>query len=181
MQNSVGVEVNVFVSCFVLGIMCGVIFDFFKVARFGKRVKMSQLILQDALYYLIISVIIFNFILKVNGAEIRVYMPASAILSFIIYRLALSGYVVRILIWMKKLFNYIAKILFFPVRYLCKIIILPFLKIKQKLLSKKTKIALTFKRICFKIKCNVGILCRSNKFCKERKPCRRKQKPEKRV
>ncbi len=181
MSNSVTLEINVVVSCFVLGIICGIIFDLFKAARFGKIVKARQLVLQDIFYYIIISVVIFSFILKLNGAEIRGYMMVSSIVAFVIYRWLLSAYVVRIFIWTNKLIKYILKIMLYPVISLCRIIILPFLKIKQKLLSKKAKIALTFKQFCFKIKCNVGILYLGNKFCKERKPCRRKRKPEKRV
>ena len=87
----------------------------------------------------------------------------------------------RVLLWIKKIVKLIVKIVFWPVITICKIIVLPFLKIKQKLLSKKAKIALTFKRFCFKIKCNVGNLCVSEKLYKERKPCRKEQKPGKRV
>ena len=181
MLNSVSFEFNVLASCFLLGIICGAIFDLFKAVRFGKTVKTSHLILQDILYYLIISIVIFLFILNVNGAEIRGYMPVSSILAFVLYRCLLSRSVVRLFIWMIKITKYIVKILFFPLKALCETIILPFLKIKQKLLSKKAKIALTIKRFCFKIRCNVGKNCTCNKICKERKPCRRKQKPEKRV
>jgi len=68
-----------------------------------------------------------------------------------------------------------------PLVAVYRIINTPFLYIKRKLLSKIAKIALTFKEFCFKIKCNVGMLCVSKKIFKERKPCRRKQKPGKRV
>ena len=181
MQNSVGSEINELVSCFVLGLLCGIIFDFFKAIRYGKYVKAYQLVLQDVLYYIIVSGILFNFILKLNGAEIRAYIVFSVICAFLVYRLTISRYVVRILIYMFKLVKYIIKIALLPVLMAGKIIILPYLRIKQKLLSKKAKIALTFKQICFKIKCNVGMLYIGKKICKERKPCRKEQKPKKRV
>ena len=181
MNISVSVEVNVFFSCFVLGLLYGVIYDFFKSVRWGKKVKNINLVLQDVLYYIIISVLTLCIILKINSAQIRGYMPIAVIISFIIYRLTLSRYIVRIFIWLNAIVKYIIKLLFSPVIYLCKIIILPFSKIKRKLLSKKTKIALTFKQFCFKIKCNVGILCTGEIFCKERKLCRRKRKPGKKV
>ena len=181
MQNSVSFEINVLVSCFVLGLVCGIIFDFFKAARLGKFVKTGHLIMQDIVYYCIISVIVFHSILRVNGAEIRGYMPVSAITAFILYRFLLSNFFVRILRWLYKLAAYMIKMVLLPARILSKILILPFLKIKHKLLSKKAKIALTFKRFCFKIKCKVGMLCIGKNNCKERKPCQREQRPGKKV
>ena len=181
MQNSVSGEINVLAGYFVLGLFCAIIFDVFKAIRFGKVVKMHQVIFQDVLYYLIISIVIFNFILKLNGAEIRIYMICSAIGAFLLYRFTISKYVVRIFIWMKKLGKYALKLALLPIITLLKLIFWPFLKIKQKLLAKKAKIALTFKQFCFKIKCNVGMVCKDNKLCKERKKCRIKQKPGKKV
>ena len=81
----------------------------------------------------------------------------------------------------KRIILYLLKMLLIPFITVGKILILPFLKIKSKLLSKKTKISLTFRQFCFKIKCNIGMLWLGNKVCKERKPCRRNRKPQKRV
>ena len=181
MHNSVSSEMNVLVSCFMLGLVSALIFDVFKAWRIGKFVKPGQLIVQDILYFVIISFVVFYFILKINGAEIRGYMICSAVVSFVLYRILLSKYIIRVFIWIKKLIKYAVKIALMPIVAIGKIAILPILKIKQKLLSKKAKIALTIKRFCFKIKCNVGFLWLGNIFCKERKPCRRKRKPEKRV
>lgn len=177
MNNSVSMEINVLVSCFCLGIICGIIFDLFKAMRYGKIVELWKLVLQDVLYYCIISVVIFSFILKVNGAELRGFMPVAAVIAFVTYRAFLSKYFVGFILVTKRIVGRLVKIILLPVFSLTKIIFLPFLKIKEKVLSKKTKIALTFKQFCFKIKCNVGMLCVGNKICKERKPCRRKQKP----
>lgn len=181
MQNSVIAEINILISYFLLGGVCGLIFDLFKAFRYGKAIRTWQLFFQDTLYYCIVSVIVFIYILRINGAEIRGYMVCSALAAFVLYRTVLSQYFVRILVCTGKVLKYVIKMAVLPVMFVCKIVSLPLLKIKQKLLSKKTKISLTFKQFCFKIKCNVGMLCRSNKICKERKPCRRKQKPEKRV
>lgn len=181
MQNELSVEINVLLSSLWLGIICGIIFDFFKLIRYGKYVKTMLLVIQDILYYTIISVIIFRTILSVNGAQIRWYMPIAALCAFSVYRFLFSSYILRILLWSKKILKLIVKILLLPVMFLYKIIIFPFFKIKQKLLSKKSKIALTIKEFCFKIKCKFGKFYVCKNFCKERKPCRRKQKPEKRV
>ena len=181
MHNSVSSEINVLAYYFLLGVICAVVFDIFKPIRFGKRISTLQLVFQDILNYLIISFLIFNFIIKVNGAEIRGYMICSAVVAFVLYRLLISRFVVRFFVLAKRIIIYLIKMLLIPFITVGKIVILPFLKIKAKLLSKKTKIALTFQQICFKIKCSIGMLWLGNKICKERKPCRRKQKPQKRV
>jgi len=105
MQNFVGFEINIVSVCLFLGIVCGIVFDMFKAARYGKVIKVWQLILQDSIYYCIISVIIFLSILKVNNAEIRGYMPIFAVLSFMLYRYLLSRYVVRCFVWLYRVIN----------------------------------------------------------------------------
>ena len=152
MHNSVSSEINVLASYFILGIICGIVFDIFKALRFGKRISYLQLVFQDVLYYLIISFVIFNFIIKVNGAEIRGYMIFSAAMAFMIYRLLVSKFVVRLLVIVKRIILYLLKMLLIPFVTISKFLISPFLKIKSKLLSKKTKISFTFRKFCFKIK-----------------------------
>lgn len=185
MINTLGYEVKVFVWCIVLGVICGVVFDLFKALRYGKAIKKWTLVIQDVLYFVIITIISFEMILYINGAMLRFYMPFAALAAFVFYRFIISEKIVWFLVKLKLLlvsiFKLICKITVFPIIRLLKLLAIPFLRIKHKVLRKKVKIALTFKRFCFKIKYNVGMLFIGKNVCKERKPCRRKQKPPKKV
>ncbi len=185
MSNSVSAELNTLLHCAELGILCGVIFDFFRAWRYGKSVNMPSVVIQDLIYFAIITCVIFKTIFNTNGAQLRLYMPIVLIAFFVMYRVTFSNKILCALVavksFLKKVLLLVVKLLFFPVKCIVKILLKPFLAIKRKLLQKKVKIALTFSKICFKIKCNVGMLFSGKKDCEERKPCRRKRKPEKRV
>ena len=185
MSNSINAELFTLLRCAELGLLCGVIFDFFKAWRYGKTMNMIVLVIQDLLYFLIITCVIFKTIFHTNGAELRVYMPIVLTIFFALYRMTLSDKIVRLLVIVKsflnRLFKMVLNVAFFPIKCIIKTFIKPFLAIKRKLLQKKVKIALTINEICFKIKCNVGMVFNCKKYCEERKSCRKKRKPGKRV
>ncbi|MBQ2897384.1 MAG: spore cortex biosynthesis protein YabQ [Clostridia bacterium] len=185
MTNSFCSEIKVLVCCIILGIASGVIFDFFRALRYGTVVKHFTIIVHDGIFYLLTAMLTFKVLLFINGAQLRFYMPVSALIGFIFYRLIISQQILLLFVNIKKLLVSVLKITFkiavLPVVKILKWLLTPVLLLKRKILIKKDKIALTFDRFCFKIKCNVLKLFGGRKICKERKPCRKKQRPQKRV
>lgn len=185
MNNSVANELNTLLVSCVLGIAFGVIFDVFRAFRYGRAVSLKMVVFQDIVYFVIITVLTFETILSANGAELRLYMPIASLTMFLLYRTLLSKKILMAFVLIKnicfKIFKTMVKIIFFPLIKVVQLTVSPFLALKNKLLRKKVKFALTFRQICFKIKCSVGMLTKSNNVCKERRTCRKKRKPEKRV
>lgn len=185
MTNSLNVEISVFFSCVILGLTIGIIFDFFKALRYGAVVKHFIVIIQDVIFCTIAAFVAFVTILNANGAQLRLYMPLGTIIGFIFYRLLFSKYVLLLLVAIKKMvihiLKFVIKILTIPFLKITEILLKPFLALKRKVLRKKVKFALTFNKFCFKIKCKVLKLFSGRKICKERKLCRKKLKPGKRV
>lgn len=185
MKNSFCYEIDKFFYYIILGVICGVIFDFFAALRCKKTVKMLTVIIQDIFFYVIITLLTFFVMLHLNSAELRVYIFIAMLLGFVTYRITVSKRVVVLFFNIGNIIRKIVKVFItitiFPIFKIIRCMLKPLLFLKHKFLRKKLKFALTFKSFCFKIKCKVLKLFSGIKICKERKPCRKKQRPQKRV
>ncbi len=178
-------ESKVFLFCTLIGVISGIIFDFFRAIRYKKTVSLFEIIVEDVIFYLIITVISFKIILYINDAQLRVYMPLAAFGGFYFYQIIVGKKFFLTIVKVKSVVcgitKAIIKIIFSPIIKLVKILLKPVITIKDKVLRKKCKISLTINNFCFKIKCSVLKLFNDVKICKERKPCLKKQRPQKRI
>lgn len=76
---------------FILGILCGFIFDFFRALR--KNIKTNNIItyMEDIGFFLIIGLMLLRSILLFSNGEIRFYIFFAIILGIIIYILTIGN------------------------------------------------------------------------------------------
>lgn len=124
-------ELYVFLCTVLAGISIGVVYDLFRVVR--GRVKVSGLFtdIQDILFWVISTGIVFFVVFTTNNGKVRWYEFFGVILGMVFYFSALSRIFRRILNWILdiivKIFFLCFKIVLTPLLFLYNIISKPIL------------------------------------------------------
>lgn len=149
MEVSVTNQAYIFLSSVVGGLLVGFVFDIFRILR--RVVKTANFItyIEDILFWILVSIIIFSLVFITNNGELRWYELLGVMLGVIFYNLLFSQYVIRVSV---TVINFIKKVIVFVI----KIILFPFVIIYK--LFKKPCILLTkfinkiMKKLCKLIK-----------------------------
>lgn len=109
------------------GIVCGILFDIFKV--FGMYDTKKRLIpFYDMIFVIAAAFIVMTAFYIFNSYQLRAFMFLGIFLGVILYFLTLSSVVIKILKQILKFFKFIFKILLTPAVFLYKILVVYFLK-----------------------------------------------------
>ena len=107
----------VFLYSLCIGVVLGLLYDLFKIARKIVDPKDKFLLLFDLLYTFITSVVLVLFVFKANSGNIRWYEIWCPVLGFLVYRFTIS----RPVIWVCfKVIEEIRKLLRFILRWVLK-------------------------------------------------------------
>lgn len=148
MNISVANEARIFGASFLCGILGGVIFDIFRALRIKVKSGTALVALEDILFWLALSGVVFAFMYRVNNGQPRWYIFVGIILGAIIYRLTVSRYIVaafkKIFDLLCAFFKILQKIFIFPFKILkrpFKILVIPLSKFAKKIkfLTQKSK------------------------------------------
>ncbi len=88
---------EVFLLFFIIGIIIGLVFDFFKVLRKSFKTKDIVTFIEDLLFLLISGTLIVLGIIKLNSGEVRFYLFLGMFFGVLIYSLTISKLYVIIL------------------------------------------------------------------------------------
>ncbi len=174
-------QTSLFLIFTIDGVLIGIIFDIFRILR--KTIKTSDFVtyIEDFLFWIITSIILFYSIFTYNNGELRFFMFLAVILGFVLYICTISSYLIKINVKIinvikrifLKLFEIIYKPLIKTFKILKKVIFKPILfviinirknikNIKNRLKDKKSS------KITYAIK-NDNILKNTNKTTKKSK------------
>lgn len=112
----------VFLVFVIVGMIIGILFDFFRILRKSMKTKDFVTYIEDILFCIITGIIIIYSIFYFNSGEFRIYMFIGLLIGCSIYLLTISQYVVKINVYIltkfieicKKFFN----IIFLPIRFI---------------------------------------------------------------
>ncbi len=174
-------QTSLFLIFTIDGVLIGIIFDIFRILR--KTIKTSDFVtyIEDFLFWIITSIILFYSIFTYNNGELRFFMFLAVILGFVLYICTISSYLIKINVKIinvikrifLKLFEIIYKPLIKTFKILKKVIFKPILfviinirknikNIKNRLKDKKSS------KTTYAIK-NDNILKNTNKTTKKSK------------
>lgn len=128
-------QTSLFLIFTIDGVLIGIIFDIFRILR--KTIKTSDFVtyIEDFLFWIITSIILFYSIFTYNNGELRFFMFLAVILGFVLYICTISSYLIKINVKIinvikrifLKLFEIIYKPLIKTVKILKKVIFKPIL------------------------------------------------------
>ena len=152
-------QLSDFIGFFVISILLGIVFDFFRAYRKIKRISFISLIIQDIIYFLISIAIISYAIINVLDSSMRGYIFISIIFGILFYIYVLSKYVIDIYLKFFKVSKDIIQFLILPlnvIMYICIKIYIFFKKFIKKCCKKfnfvltlfcKLKSKMSFKKL----------------------------------
>lgn len=126
MDNLVASQAYVFLIFIANGILIAFIFDIFRIFR--KSFKTPDLItyIEDICFWLITCILLAYSIYTFNNGEIRVYMFIGVLIGAILYILTISKYIIKVSVkiikFLKQIFNTFIHYISFPVKILLKLL-----------------------------------------------------------
>lgn len=113
----------------VNGILIGLLFDFFRIARKVFHTNDIVTYIEDVLFWILAGIIVLYSIFVFNDGELRLFMFLGILLGAIIYMIFVSSYVIKINLKIINRIKKILEILFTPFKliyqYLQKILVKP--------------------------------------------------------
>jgi len=105
--------INFFVYI-LLGIIIGIIFDFFRALRKVKKYNDKYIYIQDIIFFTLIGILLATFLIYNLEIELRVYLFFAIFLGIIIYATTISNYIVIFFVRIIELSNKIVSFIFLP-------------------------------------------------------------------
>lgn len=132
------IQIKYFVSTVAVGFLIGIFYDIYRLSRQDKFKRNILSSISDFLFWILMSIVVFIFMLKTNNLNLRYYSFFGMLFGYLVYSSCISKYLYNIL---NKLLYVIIKLL----RILFRIIFYPF-KIIFILLKNLMYMILNFRR-----------------------------------
>lgn len=107
-------ETITFFVFIIVGIIIGIIFDFFRALRKVKKYSDKYIGIQDIIFFILIGVVLAIVLIYELQEELRVYLFFALFLGIVIYASTISAYIVRFFSKLIKVSNSIIKFVFMP-------------------------------------------------------------------
>ncbi len=127
-------ETITFFVFIIVGIIIGIIFDFFRAMRKVKKYKEKYIYIQDIIFFLLVGMVLAGVLIYKLEYGLRLYLFFSLFLGVVIYASTISSYIVKVFCKFIKVSNSIIEFVFLPL-FLYKLIFMTI----YTFLSKKTK------------------------------------------
>ena len=142
---SVTSQASIFIMSVTLGFFAGFVYDLFRILR--KSIKHADFFTQmeDLIFWMFVSGLVFYFVLNKNSGEIRFFIILGTFLGMGLYFLTLSKPVMTVSMavinFFRKVLIALYKIVSFPIRILIRLFLIPAraLGIRVKKLQKPAK------------------------------------------
>lgn len=131
MQN----QVFIFVTFILNGILIGILFDLFRISRKSFKTPDFITYIEDICFGIISGLLLLYSIIKFNNGELRIYLFLGVIIGIIFYLLMFSKIFIKIMVAiilfikkiiyfiiiipMKFICNFLKKLLFKPIIFIC--------------------------------------------------------------
>lgn len=153
-----------FLKSILLGILLGLIFDVFKILRLSIKHSNIFIFIEDILFFCMAAVFSYNFMINISFGQIRLFILSGHLIGFILYKLSISNFIVKFVVYIislltkivKLFFDFMIKPLYEFILYIFKIIFGPVIrffikniKFIKKLLQSRLMIVYNFLKRSF--------------------------------
>ncbi len=117
-------QAYIFMIFIIIGMLIGILFDFFRILRKSIKTKDFITYIEDVLFCVLTGVILLYSIFTFNSGEIRIYIFIGLLFGCLIYMLSISKYFVKINVFLLNkaidLIEKIKNILLVPINFMRK-------------------------------------------------------------
>lgn len=122
MDNSLILELHIFLTSIYGGIIAGLVYDLYRTIRYHSKPNKFITYIQDFLFWLIITYVFFYTLIKINWGQIRGYIVLGFLMGVIIYIITFSKYIyplaVKVAGAIKKIIKGIIYLILYPFKYM---------------------------------------------------------------
>jgi spore cortex biosynthesis protein YabQ len=129
MLSSISNQINLLGFSILAGVITGMLFDLYRVFRGLENPNIVVTFIEDTLFWILTSIIVFIFLLNTNYAYMRAYVYVAIALGVILYIALLSKHFIKI---QYKLIRTIAKVIRVIFNFLIYPLELLFYNVKRK-------------------------------------------------
>lgn len=142
MENSVKLQAYIFFTVLYGGLIIGFVYDLYKGLRYYLNPTKILTFVEDLIFWIVATFIIFYILIKSNWGELRGYIFIGLFFGIYLYFKVLSKLIYPILLKLMEgiclIIDKVVKVLFFPINIIKRILRPIFNKIKKaKGISKK--------------------------------------------
>lgn len=128
-------QVFLFLTCVQTGIIMGMLYDLIRIFRKIIHHPNWMVQIEDLLYWLTCGCFAFIMLYWENYGQIRVFVFAGILIGSVLYFLTFSIIFMKIaswlIFWLKKIVNYLIKLVLAPIRCIIRILNLPYQYIRK--------------------------------------------------
>lgn len=136
MSETIYAEFNTFCYAIMLGAFCGIIYDIIRIFRRIIKKKIAVTAVEDIIYWLVVSVLMFMLMYRENGGMVRGYAIISIAAGMILYEISIGKFFVK---YVSKLLNYILNRIRKVMEFVLKKVLKPFTIIVRLYRDKNAK------------------------------------------
>ena len=129
-------ELSIFLSFFICGIFCGIVFDFFRAIRKNIKMNTAFVFITDVLFWILVTLISAFCVFYINDGLLRTFVICAFIIGSVLYFFTFSRIIFflfcKIIEIICHFINLFLKILLTPLKFSYKIILVWFLKMRNK-------------------------------------------------
>ena len=122
-------QVWLFLSTVAAGFVIGLVYDFFRVLRIVVTHRQWLVQLEDVIYWVAVSLLMFYFMLHQNYGEIRFFIIIGAAIGVVIYFCSISPVFIKISVavieFLQRVIITVLRIILTPVRFLIRVLVPP--------------------------------------------------------
>lgn len=115
-------QAQLFIIFIIDGILIGLLFDFFRIARKVFRTSDFVTYIEDILFWILAGILVLYSIFVFNNGELRFFMFIGILLGAIVYMLLLSSHIIKINVQIINFIKRILKFLLIPFQFIYKIL-----------------------------------------------------------
>ncbi|MCI8761207.1 MAG: spore cortex biosynthesis protein YabQ [Clostridia bacterium] len=115
-------QAYLFLVFIVNGILIGLLFDFFRIAR--KVIQTNDIVtyLEDILFWILTGAIVLYSIFVFNNGELRLFMFLGILLGAFAYMITLSSYVIKINVKIIEGLKKVFAVIFLPIKVVYQLV-----------------------------------------------------------
>lgn len=133
MDNSLMLELHIFLTSIYAGIIAGLVYDLYRAVRHFSKPNRFMTYIEDFLFWVVIAYVFFYTLIRINWGQIRGYIIFGFLLGILIYTIIFSKYIYPMVVKLAGIIKRFIDIILFSISY-------PFKCFKRKVSPRLNKI-----------------------------------------
>ena len=106
----------------IVGVVISILFDFFRAYRSARKINNFTVLIQDIIYFFLVTIIIIFSIINILDSNLRLYIFFAMVLGIITYISILSKFFLKLYNKFFKTISFVVDVIFSPIKLYIQIL-----------------------------------------------------------